>query len=181
MSSEVAPVTLATMPTFSSITTAISSRIAVWPDRCHSLTKLSVFSSRPNSAQSRVPARRNWMVVDAVDLKHEGVAQHLPDRGRLDVGALRRQPLAAALVPIVEQLAIGRVFHFAPPVSFLLRAGCVPDRDSVAVRLAWLRGTEQGAVPRRRVRRGRRGGSRVSVKSGALAGAIAQARSGSPT
>ena len=52
----------------------------------------------------------------------------LADGGGLDVGAFGRKPFAAALVPIIEQLAIGRVFHFAPPVApFAL--GAVPSRD----------------------------------------------------
>ena len=68
------------------------------------------------------------MARDAVGSEHEGVAEHLADRARLDVGALRRQPRAAALVPVVEQLAARWVFHFAPPVS-LSRFGRVPDRD----------------------------------------------------
>ena len=136
--------TLATMPTFSSITTAISSRIAVWPERCHSLVKLSAFSSRPNSAQSRVPARRNrWCSMPSTSM-HEGVAQHVADGAGLDVGALRRQPFAAALVPIVEQLAVGRVFHFAPPVAHF-RASACPRPGQRAVRGVLCSGTEQGA------------------------------------
>ena len=169
--------TLATMPTFSSITTAISSRIAVWPDRCHSLMKLSVLSSRPNSAQSRVPARRNRWLLEAVRLEHEGVAQHLADGGRLDVGALRRKPLAAALVPIFEQLAVGRVFHFVPPVALFARRRCPRSGHAWPRAVRCLRGRRSRACAAARVlARLCRRASRVSVKSGSCVGSAARRR-----
>ena len=55
----------------------------------------SPLSSRPNSAQTRVPARRNADPVDEIDCEHEDVAERVADRGRLDVGALGRRALAA--------------------------------------------------------------------------------------
>jgi hypothetical protein len=74
------------------------------------------------------------MVLDAVHLEHEGVAQHMTDGAGLDVGALRRKPGAAAFVPIFEQFAGRWVFHFVAPVTrFAVRR--VPGRDRLAVRL----------------------------------------------
>ncbi len=71
--------TLATMPTFSSITTAISSR-----DRglAGPLPQLDEALGLQLAAEQRAEAgagEAEQMVVDAVDLEHEGVAQHLPD------------------------------------------------------------------------------------------------------
>jgi len=53
-------------------------------------------------------------IVRTVFFQNERVAQDLPDCGRLDIGALGGQPLAAAHVPVVKQLAVGRMFHFLP-------------------------------------------------------------------
>jgi hypothetical protein len=47
----------------------------------------------------------------AVPLEDECIAQHLADGARFDVGTLRRDAPAAPLIPVGEQLAIGRVFH----------------------------------------------------------------------
>src|SRR4029079_16454919 len=49
-----------------------------------------------------------------VRLEHECVAQDLADCSGLDVVALRRKPRAAAIVPVLEQFAVRRVFHFLP-------------------------------------------------------------------
>jgi len=65
----------------------------------------------------------------------------LADGSGLDVGSLGRQAFAAALVPIVEQLAVGRVFHFVPPVAFCASVCPWPGHGCGA--FAFLRGTEQ--------------------------------------
>src|SRR4029079_2225884 len=98
---------------------------------------------RANEAALRLPGDAEDVALDAARPDHEGVAQHLPDRARLDIGALRREPLAAALVPIFEQSLIGRVFHFAPPAAYCASACPRSGQDDRA--LSCLRETEQGA------------------------------------
>ena len=56
----------------------------------------SPLSSRPNSAQTRVPASRKRKLVDEVGRQHESVAERMADRGRIDVAALRRRAVRRA-------------------------------------------------------------------------------------
>src|SRR5580700_852969 len=45
--------------------------------------------------------------------QNERIAENAADRSGLDLAALGRRPVAAAMVPIIEQLLRGRVFHDA--------------------------------------------------------------------
>jgi len=57
-------------------------------------------------------------IAQALLAEHDGPIFGLMGDGNMSLwGALGREPRAAAFVPIGEQLAIGRVFHFAPLVS----------------------------------------------------------------
>ena len=58
-----------------------------------------------------------WMLGEAVGGQYKGVAKQAPDRARLDIGAIGRQPAAAALIPVIVKLPVGRVFHCWLPVS----------------------------------------------------------------
>ena len=98
--------TLATTPTFSSITTAISSRMGILARALPQPGEAFGFQLAAEQRAKADAGEAEKMVVVAVHLDHEGVAQHMTDGARLDVGALRRWPGAAALVPIFEQLAV---------------------------------------------------------------------------
>ncbi len=106
--------------------------MAFWPERCHSRVKPGFQLAAEQRAEAGA-GEAEKMVVVAVHLDHEGVAQHMADGAGLDVGTLRRRPGPAALIPIFEQLAVGWVFHFAPPVV-RSALGSVPKRDTTAVR-----------------------------------------------
>ena len=59
--------TLATTPTFSSITTEISSRMAFWPERCHSRVKPGFQLAAEQRAEAGA-GEAEKMVVVAVHL-----------------------------------------------------------------------------------------------------------------
>src|SRR5262245_13259315 len=56
-----------------------------------------------------------------VEAEDESVGQHPANGARIDVGAVRRRPQSPLLVPVFEQLAYRRMFHWtlclAPHVS----------------------------------------------------------------
>jgi hypothetical protein len=67
------------------------------------------------------PGDTEVVVGAGIAAKDEGVGEHVADGARLDLGALGRQPDAAPLVPVFEQLAIGGMFHGRPCLSRVQR------------------------------------------------------------
>ena len=112
----------------------------------HRLRNGSFFSSRPNSAQTRVPARRNGWRLMAVEFQDEHVAQRAADRARLDLAAFRRGPRSPPCGPIAEQFAARSLFHCCPPrrIDPGLSARARPGSGQRRRQADAARGTEQG-------------------------------------
>ena len=167
--------TLATTPTFSSITTAISSRIAVWPvslpqlDEALALELAAEQRAQPRAGEAeRMVARcrsasstkvspSTWRIAPArcrrarAPAARRGARSSSSNSSRLD-GCFMSLPLCP----------VPRVLPWRSPV---------PDRDRRAAVACGCRRTEQGVCRAARAAADGAAASRVSVKSGrALAG-----------
>src|SRR5205807_3851494 len=77
----------------------------------HEWRTLELVAEQHADARAGEPER---MVGRRIEGDDEAVAEDLADRARLDVAAFGREPAAAPLIPIGEQLAGGRGLHLWP-------------------------------------------------------------------
>ncbi len=82
------------------------------------------------------------MVVGAFHLDHEGVAQHMTDGARLDIGALRRRPVPRRSFQYSNRSRLDGCFILRPRLSCLRSGPCPIGHDGRA--LTCLQGIEQG-------------------------------------